>query len=165
MVHLYAIPVACKQALQLGYLERCRAEILLYGGRSKLRDRGEIRDWFLSPLSPVPSFWPFCYENTMNKTMNTVDFVLLWLYFCHDCCLKFPGLCISLEMLLVYHFSCQLSFERVAAFWFVSKHSLKHRERMLYRISFCLQNVIAWTNLGVLYLKHDKIEVKWWVFP
>lgn len=25
---------------------------------------------------------------------------------------------------------------------------------------FCWQNVIAWTNLGVLYLKHGKIEVR-----
>ena len=32
----------------------------------------------------------------------------------------------------------------------------------LLRFSFpflCWQNVIAWTNLGVLYLKHGKIEV------
>ena len=50
-------------------------------------------------------------------------------------------------------------FLHCLALWQLKKLFLKG---VIVKLPFCffvLQNVIAWTNLGVLYLKHGKIEV------
>lgn len=53
----------------------------------------------------------------------------------------------------------RLSFVHCVALWQLYKLFLKGVTVKLPLCFFFLQNVIAWTNLGVLYLKHGKIEV------